>query len=83
MVRTEVKISMKKKYSACLYFKLLKSYPNKYKTTWTFATLLHKWINILNIKLSFHIETKKNVASHIGLHTLDPEIKSLMLYRLS
>ena len=24
MVRTEVKISMKKKYSACLYFKLLK-----------------------------------------------------------
>ena len=28
MVRTEVKISMKKKYSACLYFKLLKSYPN-------------------------------------------------------
>jgi hypothetical protein len=27
MVRTEVKISMKKKYSACLYFKLLKSYP--------------------------------------------------------
>ena len=28
------------------------------KTTWTFATLLHKWINILNIKLSFHIETK-------------------------
>jgi hypothetical protein len=29
MVRTEVKISMKKKYSACLYFKLLKSYPNK------------------------------------------------------
>jgi hypothetical protein len=25
MVRTEVKISMKKKYSACLYFKLLKS----------------------------------------------------------
>ena len=31
MVRTEVKISMKKKYSACLYFKLLKSYPNKLK----------------------------------------------------
>jgi hypothetical protein len=32
MVRTEVKIPMKKKYSACLYryFKLLKSYPNKY-----------------------------------------------------
>ena len=30
MLRTEVKISMKKKYSACLYFKLLKSYPNKY-----------------------------------------------------
>ena len=30
MVRTEVKISMKKKYSACLYFNLLKSYPNKY-----------------------------------------------------
>ena len=30
MVRTEVKISMKKKYSACLYFILLKSYPNKY-----------------------------------------------------
>ena len=30
MVRTEVKISMKKKYSARLYFKLLKSYPNKY-----------------------------------------------------
>jgi hypothetical protein len=30
MVRTEVKMSMKKKYSACLYFKLLKSYPNKY-----------------------------------------------------
>ena len=30
MVRTEVKISMKKKYSASLYFKLLKSYPNKY-----------------------------------------------------
>ena len=30
MVRTEVNISMKKKYSACLYFKLLKSYPNKY-----------------------------------------------------
>ena len=30
MVRTEVKISMKKKYSACFYFKLLKSYPNKY-----------------------------------------------------
>jgi hypothetical protein len=29
MVRTEVKISMKKKYSACLYFKILKSYPNK------------------------------------------------------
>ena len=29
MVRTEVKNSMKKKYSACLYFKLLKSYPNK------------------------------------------------------
>ena len=28
MVRTEVKISMKKKYSACLYFKLLQSYPN-------------------------------------------------------
>jgi hypothetical protein len=27
MVRTEVKISMKKKYSACLYFKSLKSYP--------------------------------------------------------
>jgi hypothetical protein len=27
MVRTEFKISMKKKYSACLYFKLLKSYP--------------------------------------------------------
>jgi hypothetical protein len=26
MVRIEVKISMKKKYSACLYFKLLKSY---------------------------------------------------------
>jgi hypothetical protein len=33
MVRTEVKISMKKKYSACLYFKLLKSYPNKYPYT--------------------------------------------------
>jgi hypothetical protein len=31
MVRTEIKISMKKKYSACLCFKLLKSYPNKYK----------------------------------------------------
>jgi hypothetical protein len=30
MVRIEVKISMKKKYSACLFFKLLKSYPNKY-----------------------------------------------------
>jgi hypothetical protein len=30
MVRTEVKISIRKKYSACLYFKLLKSYPNKY-----------------------------------------------------
>ena len=30
MVRTEVKISMKKKYSAYLYFKLLKSYPKKY-----------------------------------------------------
>jgi hypothetical protein len=30
MIRTEVKISMKKKYSACLYFKLLKLYPNKY-----------------------------------------------------
>jgi hypothetical protein len=30
MARTEVKISMKKKYLACLYFKLLKSYPNKY-----------------------------------------------------
>ena len=30
MARTEVKISMKKKYSACLYFKILKSYPNKY-----------------------------------------------------
>ena len=30
MVRTEVKISMKKKHLACLYFKLLKSYPNKY-----------------------------------------------------
>jgi hypothetical protein len=30
MVRTEIKISMKKKYSACLYFKLLKSNPNKY-----------------------------------------------------
>jgi hypothetical protein len=30
MFRTEVKISMKKKYSACLYFKLLKSYPTKY-----------------------------------------------------
>jgi hypothetical protein len=29
-LRTEVKISMKKKYSACLFFKLLKSYPNKY-----------------------------------------------------
>jgi hypothetical protein len=28
--QTEVKISMKKKYSASLYFKLLKSYPNKY-----------------------------------------------------
>ena len=28
-----VKISMKKKYSACLYFKLLKSYPNKYICT--------------------------------------------------
>jgi hypothetical protein len=26
MVRTEVKISMKKKYSALLYFKLLKSW---------------------------------------------------------
>ena len=26
MVRTEVKISMKKKYSACLYFKLLKNH---------------------------------------------------------
>ena len=32
MVRTEVKISMKKKYSACLYFKLLKSYTNTYTT---------------------------------------------------
>ena len=30
MVRTEVKISMKKKYSACLHYTLLKSYPNKY-----------------------------------------------------
>ena len=30
MVRTEVKISMKTKYSARFYFKLLKSYPNKY-----------------------------------------------------
>ena len=30
MVRTEVKISMKKKYSACLYFKLLKSYPSNF-----------------------------------------------------
>jgi hypothetical protein len=30
MVRAEVKISMKMKYSVCLYFKLLKSYPNKY-----------------------------------------------------
>jgi hypothetical protein len=28
MVRTEVKISMKKKYSACLYFKLLKKKNN-------------------------------------------------------
>jgi hypothetical protein len=33
MVRTEVKISMKMKYSACLYFKLLKSYPNNTYTT--------------------------------------------------
>ena len=33
MVRTEVKISMKKKYSACLYFKLLKSYPNNHEIT--------------------------------------------------
>ena len=32
MVRTEVKISMKKKYSACL-FKLLKSYPKNTYTT--------------------------------------------------
>ena len=34
MVRTEVKISMKKTYSACLYFKLLKSYTqtNAYTT---------------------------------------------------
>jgi hypothetical protein len=31
MVRTEVKISMKKKYSACLYFKLLKKNNNKIK----------------------------------------------------
>ena len=30
MARTEVKISMKKKYSACLYFKLLKSYPKNW-----------------------------------------------------
>ena len=29
MVRTEVKISMKKKYSACLYFKLLKKQRKK------------------------------------------------------
>ena len=27
---SEVNISIKKKYSACLYFKLLKSYPSKY-----------------------------------------------------
>jgi hypothetical protein len=33
MIRTEVKISMKKKYSACLYFKLLESYPNKNKNS--------------------------------------------------
>ena len=52
----------------------------KTKNTWTFATLLHKWINIINIKLTFHIETKKNVAAHIGPRTLDPEIKSLILY---
>ena len=32
------------------------------KTTCTFATLLHKWINIINIKLSFHIETKKKCS---------------------
>ena len=49
------------------------------KKTWTFATLLHKWINIINIELSFHIETKKNVAAHRGARTLDPEIKSLAL----
>lgn len=44
-----------------------------------------EWNDILNIKLSFNIETKikKNVAAHVGTRTLDPQIKSLMLYRLS
>jgi hypothetical protein len=30
---------------------------NESKTTWTFDALLHKYIGILNIKLSLHIET--------------------------
>ena len=44
--------------------------------------LLHKWINILS-NCHSTLKRKKNVAAHTGSRTVDPEIKSLMLYRLS
>ena len=42
MVRTEVKISMKKKYSACLYFKLLKNHTETNTYTCTTKKKLKK-----------------------------------------
>ena len=55
MVRTEVKISMKKKYSACLYFKLLKSYPNKYIYNYG----IHEKLISIIIKLSYFTVVKR------------------------
>jgi hypothetical protein len=50
MVRTEVKISMKKKYSACLYFKLLKSSPNKYSYVFSAVYIFRQNIPGKNIR---------------------------------
>jgi hypothetical protein len=61
MVRTEVKISMKKKYSAGLYFKLLKSYPNKYIYSWKKQTAIEWDYGSLHPSSIKGLPTDKNV----------------------
>lgn len=42
-----------------------------------------EWYPKYKIVIQHWNQNKKNVAAHVGTRTLDPQIKSLMLYRLS